>query len=160
MDEKKYIEYKYSDKMVEVNDVLPMDGIKVNPFQDEIKNALKIAMKESIKANSIILNEKFAKVNPYFFNWFGLTAQIPPMICGLECSLISDELPDEYAFAILEKPQTERQHLTEIVKNETAQEVLEEYICEIVNARLCSTNDDLYYELVELKDDLLKRNYG
>ena len=43
---------------------------------------------------------------------------------------------------------------------ETAQTVLEEFICKLVNARLVSTREDLYYELLEAKDDLLKEKYG
>lgn len=44
-------------------------------------------------------------------------------------------------------------------KKESAKEVLEQFICDIVNAKLVHTNDDMYYELLELKDELLKK-YG
>ena len=47
-----------------------------------------------------------------------------------------------------------------IVRKETAQETLENFICKIVNARLVNTNEDLYYELLEAKDSLLKDKYG
>lgn len=46
------------------------------------------------------------------------------------------------------------------VRRDTAREALEAFICNVVNARLVGTNDDLYYELLEVKDDLLKDKYG
>ena len=43
---------------------------------------------------------------------------------------------------------------------EVAQEALETFICRLVNLRLVSTKGDLYVEMLELKDDLLKEKYG
>jgi hypothetical protein len=45
-------------------------------------------------------------------------------------------------------------------ESDTAKECLEQFICRLVNARLVGVNDDLYYELLEAKDDLLKEKYG
>ena len=45
-------------------------------------------------------------------------------------------------------------------ESDTARECLEQFICRHVNARLVGVNDDLYYELLEAKDDLLKEKYG
>jgi hypothetical protein len=45
-------------------------------------------------------------------------------------------------------------------ESETAKNTLEDFICRIVNARLAHVNDDLYYELLELKDELLNEKYG
>ena len=53
----------------------------------------------------------------------------------------------------------EKATLREQVK-ELPTKVLEEFICSLVNRRLVSTKDDLYYELLEAKDDLLKEKYG
>lgn len=44
--------------------------------------------------------------------------------------------------------------------NSTAQTALEEFICRLVNSRLVSTKSDLYVEMLEAKDDLLKEKYG
>ena len=44
-------------------------------------------------------------------------------------------------------------------ESDTAREILEQFICRLVNARLVGVNDDLYYELLEAKDDLLKEKY-
>lgn len=43
---------------------------------------------------------------------------------------------------------------------EAAQEAIETFICRLVNLRLVSTKGDLYVEMLELKDDLLKEKYG
>ncbi len=50
--------------------------------------------------------------------------------------------------------------VAETIKQDTAQNVLEEFICRLVNSRLVGVNDDLYVELLETKDDLLKEKYG
>ena len=123
--DKKYINYKYSSEEVEISDVLPLEGVNQTAFFDMIAEARKTAMKENIKANSIILNEKFAKVNPHLFNFCGAVFELPAMICGLECSYISDELPDDFAFAVLERRKTEREWLIEKTKNDTAREIFE-----------------------------------
>ncbi len=123
MDEKKRIKYIDTSKAVEITDI---ESVNQTAFFDMIAEAMKMATKEDIKANSIILNEKFAKVNPHLFNLFGAVGELPAMICGLECSMVSDELPDEYAFAILEKPKTEREWLIEKTKSDTAREILDE----------------------------------
>jgi hypothetical protein len=44
-------------------------------------------------------------------------------------------------------------------ESDTARECLEQFICRLVNARLVGVNDDLYCELLELKDDLLNEKY-
>lgn len=44
-------------------------------------------------------------------------------------------------------------------ESDTARECLEQFICRLVNARLVGVNDDLYYELLEAKDDLVKEKY-
>ena len=158
MDEKKYVKYDGGKKPTQYGGYVEVDDLDVDykSIGEVILEAKRVSVKENIKANSIILNEHYVKT-PHLFVGDGF---LPPMICGLEIYMTADELPDEYAFSLLEKTQTERERLCGKVRNETAQDVLEQFICEIVNARLCSTNDDLYYELLELKDDLLKKNYG
>ena len=43
---------------------------------------------------------------------------------------------------------------------DTAQEVLEQFIIKLIDSRLVGSNDDMYYELLEVKDYLLKEKYG
>lgn len=83
------------DKKIELHDI---DLISY------IAEAKRRAMQEGIKANSIMINERLIKTKPFIRQLFNsVITQIPPMICGLEAR-ITDELPDEYAFAVLESP--------------------------------------------------------
>lgn len=43
---------------------------------------------------------------------------------------------------------------------EVAETMLETFICKLIDLRLISVNDDMYYEMLEIKDDLLKEEYG
>lgn len=45
----------------------------------------------------------------------------------------------------------------EYLRKEVSKEALEQFICELVNSRVVGVNDDLYYELLEAKDELLNR---
>lgn len=46
------------------------------------------------------------------------------------------------------------EHDKEII--ETA---LETFICELINSRILSTNDDMYYEMLGVKDNLIKEKF-
>lgn len=104
------------DKKIELHDI---DLISY------IAEAYRRAMQEGIKANSIMINDRLVKTNSFVFRFCnGTVAQMPPMICGLEAH-ITDELPDEYAFAVLEKPQTERDEIVEQTRKDTVREFVE-----------------------------------
>lgn len=54
-----------------------------------------------------------------------------------------------------------------IVENEkkltrmnTASDALEQFIVKLINLRLVRTESDMYHEMIEAKDDLLKERYG
>ena len=116
-------EYKISAAdFVTVNDVLeePTESLA-----DIIAEAYKKALKEDIKANTVIIDEHFAKVNAFSFVFGRDVMHLPPMICGLEIQ-VSDELPDGYDFAVLEVPETERELLVRKAKAEAAVEIFEE----------------------------------
>lgn len=53
------------------------------------------ADKQKIRANAVIISPEFA--------YFGGDFELPDMILGMKC-MISRELPDEYAFAIVDSP--------------------------------------------------------
>lgn len=75
---------------------------------DLAMEATKEALKEGIKANSIIINQNMCKVSETWFrDGFGGAQCIPPMICGLHAYFTKDELPDGYSFAVLEGPEHE-----------------------------------------------------
>jgi chromosome segregation ATPase len=70
-----------------------------------------------------------------------------------------EEQRDNQAY-IAEDLIQEKHRWTEHAVKDTAQEALEAFICKLVNSRLVSTKDDLYVEMLETKDDLLKEKYG
>lgn len=74
-------------------------------FFDLVKKATAQAMNEGIKANSIVINENMVRV-PESWIYAPLVGarMLPKMICGLNVYLTTNELPDNYAFAILEGP--------------------------------------------------------
>lgn len=123
MDEKKRIKYIDTSKVVEITDIESLKQSK-NDILDMIRKAQELAVKEGIKANSIVINKKFVKVPSVWINMCGSPIQLPPMICGLECYFTDNEFPDNYSFAALEKPQTERETLIGKTKSDTAREIL------------------------------------
>lgn len=104
------------------NDVIS-DTVK--SLVDFILEARKNALKENIRANTVLLDETFAKVNDIHFVVGRDILHIPPMICGLEVRL-TDELPDGYDFALVEAPETERERIVRTAKTEVAREIFEE----------------------------------
>ena len=90
-----------------------------------IWDARQEAVKEGIKANTVIINKHFAKVNAHIFNFNGSVLDMPPMICGLEVKL-SEELPEGYDFALCEAYETERERLIRNAKAEVAREIFDE----------------------------------
>lgn len=86
---------------------------------DALLEALKIANRENIKANSVIINKNFVKTPDLHM----IGGVLPPMICGLEMTLTADELPENYSFAVLEAGKTEREKLVEVTENKTAKEI-------------------------------------
>ena len=97
----------------------------VKSLTDFIIEARKIALKEEIIANTVLIDETFAKVNDIHFVVGRDILHIPPMICGLEVHL-TDELPDGYDFALAEAPETERERIIRTAKAEVAREIFEE----------------------------------
>lgn len=111
-------------KRVELNadDII---GEATKSLADYVAEARKVALQEQIKANTILIDEKFAKVNNLHFCWGRTIMDLPPMICGLEIYL-TDELPDGYNFALIEAPETERERIFRQAKSEAAKEIFEE----------------------------------
>lgn len=97
-----------------------LDKIASWDFISAIKEAQDEAMKEGMRANTVMINSRLVKTKPFMIMLMPfLGAEIPPMICGLEAKL-ADDLPEEFAFAIMEDPQTERERL----QKETVRKVL------------------------------------
>lgn len=84
-------------------------------LEDLLMESYKHALREGIKANTVILDENFCKVNGFDFlignNGMGYR-RLPPMICGMEIRGVSKgELPEGYNFAVFEATMTEREAL-------------------------------------------------
>lgn len=74
-------------------------------FCELVKKATAQAMREGIEANSIIINENMVRVPEFGMKLpLGHFAMMPKMICGLNVHLTTNELPDNYSFAVLEGP--------------------------------------------------------
>lgn len=118
IEDKKYITY---DGIKEISDI-DLDFSQESPsLIDMLIEAKKHAYAENIKANSIVINKNFVKT-PYLIFEDGI---LPPMICGLEVYFTTDELPKNYAFAVLEKYKTERELIIEKTRKETVEKFAE-----------------------------------
>lgn len=88
-------------------------GDAAKMLENFIYDAYKVALHEDIKANSVMINKRFVKVNRFSCSFFDNSYnEFPPLICGLE-AYVTDELPDEYAFAVVEAPTTQREAVFE-----------------------------------------------
>lgn len=124
----KHIKLPATEYKISTADFVTVDDVLEEPtmsLTDIIAEAYKKALKEDIKANTVIIDEHFAKVNAFDFVFVRDVMSLPPMICGLEIH-VSDELPDGYDFAVLEVPETERDRLVKKAKAEAAVEIFEE----------------------------------
>ena len=84
--------------------------------------AQKEALKNKIRANTILINKSLGIVKGFPIDY----ALFPPMICGLEIK-ITDELPEEYSFAIVKSPTTLREELIAQVRRETVKAILYDF---------------------------------
>lgn len=74
-------------------------------FVDRVREAYNYAIREGIKANTIIINENIVKVPETWIRMpSGGARMLPPMICGLNAYWTKNELPENYSFALLEGP--------------------------------------------------------
>lgn len=96
-------------RYVEITDADIIGDAKIT-LEDFIYEAYKTALKEGIRANVIMLNKRLAKTNGFGHITFGGVMDIPPMICGLE-AYVTDEIPEEFAFSMLEAPSTIREQV-------------------------------------------------
>ena len=81
-----------------------------------VRLALTEAIKEGIRANAVLFNDRFVKIKAWILQtemtangqsyWRGAGASFPPMIGGL-AAFFTDELPEEIAFVIGHMPGVE-----------------------------------------------------
>lgn len=96
-------------------------------MREKIIEADKLAISEGIKANTVALNEKYAKINGFSFKGGFGELVIPPMIMGLELKISDGEFPEDVAFALLQLP-SERDKIRTQTRQETVKEVLEKVL--------------------------------
>lgn len=93
------------------------------------------ALRRNIKANSILLNEEIMLVrNAWRFVNDDTIMEYPPMICGLSAYL-TDELPDDFAFAIFRAenlPLTREQEIKQQARDELLDELREMSFSEVI----------------------------
>lgn len=78
-----------------------------------IFEARQAALKEDIKANTVMISKRLAKVNRFVQSFVPSSyAEFPPLICGLE-AYVTDEMPKEFAFGLVEAPMTQREAVFE-----------------------------------------------
>lgn len=134
---KKHIKLPTAELKLPAADLIAADDIieeSAKSLADMIAEAKAKALKEGIKANTVIIDKHFAKVNAFHFAFGRAVMSLPPMICGLEVQ-VSDELPDGYDFAVLEVPETERGRLIRQAKSEAAREIFEEIESKILERK-------------------------
>jgi hypothetical protein len=73
-------------------------------FVELIHKANTEAFRNGIKANSIIINENMVRVPEMWIPMPSGTSKLPAMICGLNVYWTMNELPENYSFAVYEKP--------------------------------------------------------
>lgn len=74
-------------------------------FIESVRRAYAEAMREGIKANTIVINKNMVKVPEFGMRTpTGHGIVLPTMFCGLNVYLTENELPDNYSFALLEGP--------------------------------------------------------
>lgn len=111
---------------VKPEDMKPLD---MSVIAKQIAEAYNEALLQKIEANTIIINEKYAKVkNTVCPGPFGGEWNIPPMLCGLRVKF--EDLPEQFAFALTKFP----------IK--TAKEILKELLFSVEN---CKKKDILWY---------------
>ena len=115
-------------------------GEATKRLEDFIFEAWREAIKEGIRANTVLINKHFAKVNGFPFAFMGRSGSLPPMICGLEVH-VTEELPDGYDFAVLEAPETEREKLIRQTRADTVKK-MQERAAEIVGELVELVFDD------------------
>ena len=89
-----------------------------------IQKAKQEAWQQHIKANSVMLNRTIKLVHKGYTAMNGSVTEYPPMICGLS-AFLTDELPDDIAFAVFQSPNPPLTR-EERIKQETRQEFLDE----------------------------------
>lgn len=100
---------KYEPVKITEDDMLSEPKVSLT---DLIVEAQMAALKENIRANTVMISKRLAKVNRFVQVFPDSYAEFPPLICGLE-AYVTDEMPEEFAFGLVEAPMTKREAVFE-----------------------------------------------
>ena len=76
--------------------------VPMSEFVEMIRKAEVEAIKDGIRANSVIVNTNMVKVPEFIAGCYKGYRIVPPMVCGLNVYLSKNDLPDGYSFAVFE----------------------------------------------------------
>ena len=150
---------------IQYGGIIEEEGIMESvPIHEMVMDAYNEAVKRGIKANTIIINKNLVEVKPFTVNdGFGFS-ELPPMICGMQAFFTDKELPDDYAFSVLEAKCTEREFLIQQTRENSVREFAKILKEKVLN--FCGTEEEnAYYdvskeEACEEIDETLKEFIG
>ena len=97
-------------------------------FLEAVREAYEFALREGIRANTLLIDKDFAKVSGVHMAFQGACVvhgvSLPPMILGLEARIAP--LPAGFGFAVTEVTETERDKLYAEAKAAGRREVIEQ----------------------------------
>lgn len=159
-------EIKFTKKELTSADIISESAVLIEKM---ITEAYAEAIKRNIKANTIVINENLVEVKPFVIKYSNGFNELPPMICGLEAHFTDKELPDGYAFSILEAKCTEREALIKQTRENSVKEFVKMLKENATMSTMtdCSIGEDgkprwwtEWYVYIEVIDETLKKFIG
>ena len=125
----------------------------MDKIRELIMEAYYEAIKRGIKANTILINKNLVEVKPFNVTYSNGFSELPPQICGMQAFFTDKELPDDYAFSILEAKCTEREFLI----GKTT-----ESVARLITSKAIEISDDseTMYEFQNRLIDFVEQNWG
>lgn len=125
----------------------------MDKIRELIMEAYYEAVKRGIKANTILINKNLVEVKPFIVNYSNGFSELPPQICGMQAFFTDKELPDDYAFSILEAKCTEREFL---IRQTT------EAVTRLITSKAIELSDDseTMYEFQNRLIDFVEQDLG
>lgn len=109
-------------------------------LMEELRKAQIEAEKQGIRANAIILSDKYHYIKEHII--YG-NALMPPMLCGMRAVFDAEKLPEEYAFAIVDSDPVPTPVTRADVLDELKKLTVDELISTVYGVDLHSESFDL-----------------
>jgi hypothetical protein len=98
----------------------------ISKMIDDIAKAKEEALKQGIIANTVVINEKYAYVQPFSCVVGQVCTCVPPMLMGMH--LLSRKMPeDKIEFLLMESPHNQPSYQELLAENERLKEVEKKY---------------------------------